>query len=323
MRRPTIACMDALHELLSRQHGVVNRRQVFAAGLGGPDLRRLLRRRDLIRVHTGVYVDRAGPPEWMQRAWAAVLAVEPAALWGPSALRAVQGPGLRGHDDRGPIHVAVDEPRTLNTPSRVVIHRIRSFEDRLQPDTSPPRVRVEDAVLDVTAAASDDHAAIVTLAGALAARLTTPGDVHSALQARSKLNRRRLVNDITGDLLTGSCAALVSEYLTRVEHAHGLPADDRTITGSCRGPGYLNVEYAGRFVVELDSRLDRTGLSDFRDNGTDVSTTDRPSLCLGWGQVAGRPCDAAIRIDKMLRALEIASAATPCAECRWRGVWAA
>ena len=76
MRRPTIACMDALHELLSRQHGVVNRRQVFAAGLGGPDLRRLLRRRDLIRVHTGVYVDRAGPPEWMQRAWAAVLAVE-------------------------------------------------------------------------------------------------------------------------------------------------------------------------------------------------------------------------------------------------------
>ncbi|MGI8522565.1 MAG: hypothetical protein ACR2K3_04535 [Nocardioides sp.] len=62
-----------VRRLLAVQSGVVSRAQVLAAGGTDADLARLVRRRELVRLHEGVFVDHTGQPTWQQRAWAAVL----------------------------------------------------------------------------------------------------------------------------------------------------------------------------------------------------------------------------------------------------------
>lgn len=85
--------MDDLAGLLRDQDGVVARRQLLS--LPGTDrtvVARLVRRRELVEVLRGVYVEHTGPPSWQQRAWAAVLRAWPAALADQSAWRAFEGP---------------------------------------------------------------------------------------------------------------------------------------------------------------------------------------------------------------------------------------
>lgn len=91
--------IGTLGHLLELQSGVVARRQVLAAGQTDNDIRRRLRRRAWAQVHPGVYVDHTGALTWLQRAWAAVLFAEPAALCHDSALRADDGPGRRDGDE--------------------------------------------------------------------------------------------------------------------------------------------------------------------------------------------------------------------------------
>jgi hypothetical protein len=100
--------MDRLTPILLEQDGVVSRRQALPLGLSDHALARLVRRRELSRVHPGVYVDHTGPLQWGQRAWAAVLFYWPAALWRESSLHAF---GLRGMDESN-IYVAIDASRT-------------------------------------------------------------------------------------------------------------------------------------------------------------------------------------------------------------------
>lgn len=316
--------MDPIRDLLIAQHGVVGRSQALEAGLEPAALRDRLRRRELVRMHKGVYLARSGPPDWLQRAWAAVLAVEPAALWGPSALRAVRGPGLRAHSDRAPIHVGVDGPRPATRPSGVVIHRVPGLQDRADWGGEPPRMRLEEATLDVAATAADDHEAVTALAEAVHARLATPGRMRDAIRARDRIPRRRLIGAILDDAVAGSCTALERAYLDLVQAPHGLPDDRCRIAPSPRGPAFGEVRFDGRLVVELDGSLDHARFGDpAAAPGPPGVHDDHTVVRLGWGQVAGRPCDAAIRIDRLLRVLNITSGATPCPACRWRGIWAA
>ena len=60
-------------ELLALQSGVVSRRQLTGLGVEVHDLQRMLRRRELVRVHPGVFVDHTGSLTWLQRAWVGVL----------------------------------------------------------------------------------------------------------------------------------------------------------------------------------------------------------------------------------------------------------
>lgn len=46
-----------MRRLLEEQSGVVSRRQLLALGARKHDIDRLVRRRELTRVHPGVYVD--------------------------------------------------------------------------------------------------------------------------------------------------------------------------------------------------------------------------------------------------------------------------
>jgi hypothetical protein len=69
-----------IEELRELQDGLVSRRQALGAGMTRVEVARLLRRGDWVAVHEGVYVGHNGPLGWHERAWAAVLWGEPAAL---------------------------------------------------------------------------------------------------------------------------------------------------------------------------------------------------------------------------------------------------
>ena len=91
---------EALQHLLGWvQDGVVSRRQILELHGTDRDIARLLRRRELVAIHPGVYVDHTGTPSRRQQEWAAVLFYWPAALTRESA--------LPKPSRSGPIHVAV------------------------------------------------------------------------------------------------------------------------------------------------------------------------------------------------------------------------
>ena len=111
---------EPLEDLLRDQEGVIARRQVLDAGLDDAFIERMLRRREWVRVHPGVYVNHTGALSWPQRAWAGVLWAWPAAL----ALSSAMGPEP---EDR-PVHVAVDHRRRVTSPDGVRVHRVVGFE---------------------------------------------------------------------------------------------------------------------------------------------------------------------------------------------------
>jgi hypothetical protein len=286
------------------QDGVVSRQQALDHGATDADIRRLVRRREWARVHPGVFVDHTGPLTWRQRAWAAVLVAHPAALFGESALRALDGPGRRGHDDSGPIHVAVDRDRQCRTPTGVVLHRVADLDARTQWHRSPPCSRIEEAVLDVAAAAGDDFGRVAVIAAAVQSRRTTAPRILGALEGRSRVRRRRWLTEVLHDVAAGACSALERAYLRDVERAHGLPAALRQVRSSSHGPIYRDVVYERiGVVVELDGSLDHTDSAD-RDHDLerdlDAVLQELTTVRLGWGQVVRRPCATAAKLGELM-----------------------
>lgn len=310
---------EAVGDLLDLQSGVVSRRQALAAGLAPHDIRRLVRRREWAAVHDGVFVTHTGTPSWTERAWAAVLAVAPAALCHDSALRLSDGPGRRGRRSDDPIHVAVDRKRTVLAPDGVVLHRLARLDSRVLWHRSPPCVRVEEAVLDLAAEAPGEYEAIALLADAVQARRTTTERIRSALDGRPRIPRRRFLVDVLDDLGSGACSVLEQAYLTRVERAHGLPRGLRQRAAWSAGRIYRDVDYDEYgLVVELDGRtFHDTARSRDRDLDRDLDTVveGRLTIRLGWGQVFGRGCQTAVRVGLLLQQRGWAGTATPCPSC--------
>ena len=125
-----------VERVLHLQDGVISRRQTFDAGMQRHEIRKMLRRNEWARVHPGVYVNHTGPTSWPQRAWAAVLYAEPAALCVQSALC----------EEGTPIHVAVSRSRAmLVEPPGVRIHQMSGLDERVLWNVGPPRMRYEEA----------------------------------------------------------------------------------------------------------------------------------------------------------------------------------
>lgn len=309
--------------LLDLQNGVIARRQARAAGLPEHVVRRLLRRREWTLVHPGVYVDHTGPLTWLQRAWAAVLVVEGAALSHQSALRAADGPGRRGGDD-GPIHIVVDRSRNLEPPPGVVRHYATDLADRVLWTAAPPRVRIEHAALDLAAAADSDFDAVARLADVVQARRTTAARLLDALERRERIGRRDFLAAVIADIGAGTCSVLEHGYLTRVERPHGLASGERQVADSAHGPLYRDVEYRHeRVVVELDGRLfhDSARARDRDlDRDLDAAVDGKVTVRLGWGQVFDRPCATARRVGRLRRQRGWTGDVLPCRRCATTGV---
>ena len=231
------------------QSGTVARRQVLELGGSDADIARMLRRKELVQVHPGVYVDHTGPLTPSQRRWVAVLARWPAALWRESAL---------GEPTGGTIHLAVDRHRNADPLPGVAIHRMTDLHGRTDWRTTPPQIRAPQAVIDTMVARLDEG----DVAGAYAVltracfRRTTPDRIAAALARRSRVRHRRMIADLVEDRRTGACSVLERGYLHRVERAHGLPRGRRqrlsTATGARTDQDVRYEKYG--LVVELNGR---------------------------------------------------------------------
>ncbi len=296
---------DSLARLLKAQEGIVARRQLLEIGACPHDIRRLLRRRDLVRVHPGVYASHTGPLSWRERAWAAVLYAGPAgALDAGSALRAENGKdGGRTADD-GPIRVAVDATRTVKDVEGIRVRRVAALAERVRWSSSPPRLRVEDATLHAALDTHDLHARYEVLAASVRSRSTTAQRLIDVVNARARLPQRRWLLAALIDLRDGSCSVLEREYLTKVEQAHGLPRSRRQPPDR-DGEGrrvYRDVVYeAFGTVIELDGRVheDPEQRDHDLERDLDLAVEERAAIRLGWGQAVRRSCRTAARVGKL------------------------
>ncbi|HYJ26534.1 MAG TPA: type IV toxin-antitoxin system AbiEi family antitoxin domain-containing protein, partial [Nocardioides sp.] len=245
---------DRVAALLARQDGVVSRSQLIAAGCAQHDIERLLRRKELFVALPGVYVVHNGPPTWQQRAWVAVLSCWPAALAGASALRAENGPGMRGFDEHQPIEVAIEVHRTVCEKPGVGVRRLAGMAARTRWNTSPPRVRYEEAVLDVVAGLTREWDVIEACAAAVRSRCTTAARLDDALRARHRFPRRSWLGRVLADVAAGTASVPEHGYLRRVERAHGLPLAERQHADRIAGGRvYRDARYASYGLdVELD-----------------------------------------------------------------------
>ena len=224
LRRPLRgAGFDDLYE---RRAGVVARHQLLDLGLSEGAIRNLLRRGRLVQKLPGVYLNHNGEPTWLQRTWIAILFLGDAALCHASAIRSEDGPG-RPAADNGVIHIAIDRRRSPAAPPGVRLHFLAHLDEKVRWNASPPRVRIEHAVVDVAAEARDDMRAIAVLADAVQARRTTAERLLEVVPERSRLSRKQLLLDVLSDIATGTHSALEHAYLVRVERPHGLPTGSR------------------------------------------------------------------------------------------------
>jgi len=176
----------------------------------------------------------------------------------------------------------------------------------VQANLSPPRVRLERAVLDLAARARAESAAVALLADACQTRRTTPARLAEELRKQTRLPRRRLLLDILEDVASGAYSVLERDYLRRVEIAHGLPVAERQRRVSSGSSAcYRDVEYIDTgLIVELDGRLGHEKPTDrWLDLDRDVAAATEQSMTvrLGWHQVL-EPCRVAEALVRILLA---------------------
>ncbi|MDQ6523066.1 hypothetical protein RB608_05615 [Nocardioides sp. LHD-245] len=324
MSPPDPGLPASLLALLEVQAGVVARRQALAGGLTRHDVDRMLRRRAWSTVHPCVYVDHTGALTWQQRAWSAVLACWPAALEGRSAIRAHEGPGRSGAENR-PIEVIVARERRIRPPSGVVVHRSAQFDTAAQWNLSPPRLRYDDAVLRVADGTARELDAIATLADACGARRTTAARLRERLDQLPRLHRRAWLARILDDVAQGTCSVLEHGYLTLVERPHGLPRGERQVAalGGDHRALLRDIVYRDRRrtwtqIVELDGRLghDGTGGRDKDlERDLDAALDREHTVRLGYGQVFERGCATAVKVARLLQVRGWPGAGHPCPRC--------
>ena len=184
-------------------------------------------------------------------------------------------------------------------------------------NTSPPRVRYEEAVLDVVAGLASEWDVIEACAAAVRGRCTTAERLAQALDARHRFPRRAWLGRVLADVAEGAASVLEHGYLHRVERAHGLPAADRQQADRVAGGRiYRDASYPAHALdVELDGRLDHSALTDRdRDLERDLhtATNGRRSVRLGWGQVYERPCRTAAQVARLLAIGGWEGTPTPC-----------
>ena len=215
--------------LLTRQDGVVARRQLLELGARQHDLVRWRRRRELVAVRFRVSTSttpaaaplRSAPGQPCSRAAPA------RALWcvGPRSRPTRPWRLQRGRD--GPIQVAVPASRHPEpTTRRGRPSRCEGYDQRVLWGLHQPRQRYDDAVIDVaTGRRRRPLDAVGVLCWTpLASRRTTAQRLLDACAARPRLRHVTGSWPCCSDIArVDACSVLEHGYLTQVERPHGLP----------------------------------------------------------------------------------------------------
>ena len=148
---------------------------------------------------------------------------------------------------------------------------------------NPPRIAIEDIVLDLAAAEDDVGRAVTWVTTAVQSRLTTPARIRRAMQARHFVRHRRFLERLLNDVAEGVRSALELSYLHDVERAHGLPVGQRQQVRRRTETDVWYEEFG--LLVELDGKVGHIGRGRFRGHAPRQLRDKR------WASnVAIRPC---------------------------------
>ena len=284
--------------LAGRQHGVVARRQLLAAGVSSRMIERRLAMGRLHRWRRGVYLVGHATPLPLATLMGAVLAAGPGAMLSHLAVGWLWG--ILQRSDR-PIDVLVPGPRHPR-PAGIRVHRVTSIPagDRRErhgvPLTSSARTLVDLAALlppDALARAVEE---------ALVLRLVRRGELVGALAAR---RGARGVAVLAGILATQSPPSLTRSQAERrlleLVRAAGLPSPETNV-----GAAGFEVDMlwrVQRLVVEVDGYAFHGSRAAFeRDRRKDAAllAAGLRVARLSWRQIVDEPQATAVLLARLL-----------------------
>lgn len=304
----------ALQRLADCQSGVLTREQTLGHDVSDKVAARLVGSGNWQRLERGLYLTHPLGPSWEALAWAGILLGGPRARLGPEASGYLSGLVPVAPD---PLDVLVPVDKLVQSREHWRFVRERPAVRSVSSLGSPPRLGVEDTVLDLAEARAD--AEIVGLVtAAIQRRLTTPRRLQSRLGQRTRHAHRALLIGMLADVAEGAESPLELKYLRAVERPHGLPRGDRQT--SRRGVRHVrDVEYKGfGLLVELDGRDGHQDVGRFRDMNRDNlhALLDELTLRYGWFDVSGRPCLVAYQVYRALVRGGYAEPFRRCPDCQ-------
>ena len=306
---------DSLADLAARQRGILTRRQALAAGLTDDMIRARLDSGSWQRLHTGVYAEFSGQPERAATLWAAVLRGGPGA-----ALSYQTAAELDRLTDRPSalIHLTVPSARKVMPISGIVLHARRDVLNATHPSRLPPRLRIEETVLDLADQSNDGWGAVGWVTAALGRRLTTQELLGEALSRRARSRWRQDLTLALSPELAGVHSVLEYRYVRDVESAHWLPKGTRQAQAGRRGQReYRDVLYEEfGLVVELDGRAAHPDERRWKDIHRDnfAATAGLVTLRYSNWDVRSSPCLVAAQVAGTLQTRGWQGRPRPCSE---------
>jgi hypothetical protein len=301
-------------EIADSQDGVIGRTQAIDAGLTRGVVRRHLVSGRWQRLDDGVFVTFTGPVPDRARLWAALVRAGQDAVAGPCSSLWL----YRLLDRPPPVwDVVIPERRRVRTADGVPagVHRRRDLDRARHPALSPPRLRVEVAVLDVAASARAAEPVVDLVVRAVQRRLTTADRLAGTLAERRYHPWRELLTELTTEVRDGVRSPLERRWLRSVERAHRLPPSRMNHPeATSAGTRYRDAVYEPGLICELDGREAHPDEAGFRDRARDnrVTVSGRTTLRYGWREVAGDPCAVAAEVAAVLEHLGRTVRPQPC-----------
>jgi very-short-patch-repair endonuclease len=288
--------------LVTRQCGVITRRQAISLGIDGAAIDNQLRIARWQRLYRGVYAAFTGPPPREARLTAALLRA------GPGATLSYQTAAeLCGLSDKPSAHVHITVPVASHPVAipGVVIHRSRRVMAARHPALVPSRTRVEETTVDLIEVAAGFSEAYAWLCQATERRLTTTGRLRSAVTVRNRMRWRGEILDALTEIAEGVHSNLERRYVHDVERAHRLPTARRQarIPRGSRSQYLDNLYDAFDVAVELDGQaahpVERRWADIHRDNF--CARSGIVTLRYNLADVTSRACWVAAELSAVLR----------------------
>ena len=290
-----------LRELLDRQSGVISRQQAAAAGLTEDAIDNKLRYLRWQRLQQGVYATHSGSPDRAAQLWAVVLRAGPRAALSFRTAAELYGLEQTCGDL---IHVTVPRNQRVRPIRGAVIHYSQWVDERRHPRLRPPRMRLEDTVLDLTQVAASLDEAFDWLSRAIGRRMTTPAQLQAAVDARTRIRWRDELLLALGYVAGGMHSNLERRYAVNVERGHGLPSAARQAKIVADGKvRYLDNFYEqAQLAVELDGQAAHPPEQRRADNERDNALAALGILTVRYGRtdVTARPCLLAAQVGQLL-----------------------
>jgi hypothetical protein len=264
------------------------------------------------RFYPGVYAAFSGKPSREAALWAAVLVAGPGAML--SHQTAAEMDALTDTPS-SLIHLTVPSERRVRTRAGLVLHYSARASQAIHPARTPPRTRVEETVIDLWEASRSVDDAVSWVTRSLGRRLTTQAKLGAAVQARTKVTRRALLEELLDPEMAGLHSILEHRYVRDVERPHGLPKGTRQAAALVAGhKQYRDTLYKKyRLVVELDGRVSHPDETRWADIQRDNAAATEGFSTLRYGTVAliTAPCQVAAEVAKVLTSSGFAGA-HPC-----------